>query len=120
MKVNENVKRVIIRNIETGEEMRIDDIKKIEPKDLFVSENFISLHDALQESCVTWEKLHDDLQEYCATCEKKEEHLSEEKKHCKCYMRKQQIERELNVIRFDRNRKKREKRRMKQNGNKKH
>lgn len=32
-------------------------------------------------------------------------------------MRKQQIERELNVIRFDR---KREKRRMEQNGNKKH
>ena len=119
MKVNENVKRFIIGNIETGEEMRVDDIKKIEPKDLFVSENFISLHDALQESCVTWENLHDALQEYCATCEKKEEQLIEEKKHCKCYMRKQQIERELNVIRFNRKREK-EKRRMEQNGNKKH
>lgn len=167
MKVNENAKGIFIKIVETGEEIKVDDIKSIESKvlpafdlavkwllmsskefyefshglvDLYpdsnkaaealkeivrritedgdsvkqafdrvkeeaanVLENFTSLHDALQEACATWEK--------------KEKQLLEEKKHCKCYMRKQQIERELNIIRFDR---KRDKRRMEQNGNKKH
>lgn len=167
MKVNENVKGIFIKIVETGEEIKVDDIKSIESKvlpafDLAVkwllmsskefyefSHGLVGLYpdsnkaaEALKEivRCITedgdsvkqafdrvkeeaanvlenFTSLHDALQEECVTWEKKEEQLIEEKKHCKCYMRKQQIERELNVIRFDR---KREKRRMEQNGNKKH
>lgn len=167
MKVNENVKEIVIKNVETGEEIRVTDIKRIEPKvslvsDLVVewllasnkefyelSHELVDLYpdsnkaaealkeitrriiemgdsvkqafDRVEEGAVNvsegFTSLYDTLQEAHKTWEKKEKQLLEEKKRCKCYMRKQQIERELNVIRFNR---KREKRRMKQNGNKKH
>ena len=167
MKVNENVKGIIIKNVETGEEIRVDDIKRIESKNFIVSDlvvewilmsdkefyelshELVDLYpdsnkaaealkeiirriiemgdsvkqafDRVKEGVVNvsegFTSLYDTLQEAHKTWEKKEKQLLEEKKHCKCYMRKQQIERELNAIRFDR---KREKRRMEQNGNKKH
>ena len=116
MKVNENEKGILIDSNKDAEALKEvvrritevgDNVKqafgRVKEGAVNVSESFTNLHDALKEARVTWEK--------------KEKQLSEEKKHCKCYMRKQQIERELNVIRFDR---KREKRRMEQNGNKKH
>lgn len=165
MKVNENVKGIIIKNVETGEEIRVDDIKRIESKDFIVSDlvvewilmsgkefyelshELVDLYpdsnkaaevlkeiirrimetgdsvkqafDRVKEGAVnvseSFTSLHDALQETHKTWEKKEKQLLEEKKHCKCYMRKQQIERELNVIRFNR---KREKGRIKnKNGN---
>lgn len=167
MKVNENVKEIIIKNAETGEEFRIANVKHIESKDILISdsavqwllmtdkefcdmaneldilcpnpekagealreiteriieagesvkETFDSVRNSMLNVSGSFSSLQSALQEANKTWEKKEKQLLEEKKRCECYMRKQQIERELNVIRFNR---KREKRRMEQNGNKKH